>query len=178
MVAAQSRAPGFQGYRFEPPVPGVQENWLAILRFDTEANLQRWLDSPERRTLLQEAAPFTEESHARIVRIDTAIANAPPKELDPMQKDMINKNYDWPPLSLPHDPQKYEHTIERKGENLRTNPMVLPVRPDVVWPDCSAGTSMSCAVSPSGRGVTMVPKRVTWRTSASSSFSVFRKMRR
>jgi uncharacterized protein len=68
MVAAQSRAPGFQGYRFEPPAPGVQENWLAILRFDTEANLQRWLDSPERRTLLQEAEPFTEESHARIVR--------------------------------------------------------------------------------------------------------------
>jgi antibiotic biosynthesis monooxygenase (ABM) superfamily enzyme len=68
MAAAQSKAPGFQGYRFEPPVPGVQENWLAILRFDTEANLQGWLDSAERRKLLQEAVPFTEEFHARIVR--------------------------------------------------------------------------------------------------------------
>ena len=48
IAAAQSKAPGFQGYRFEPPVPGVQEDWLAILRFDTEANLQAWLDSPER----------------------------------------------------------------------------------------------------------------------------------
>jgi hypothetical protein len=68
IAAAQSRAPGFQGYRFEPPVPGVQDHWLAILRFDTEANLQAWLDSPERHDLLREAAPFTEEFHARVVR--------------------------------------------------------------------------------------------------------------
>jgi uncharacterized protein len=68
IAAAQSKAPGFQGYRFEPPVPGVQEHWLAILRFDTEANLQAWLDSPERQKLLGEATPFTEEFHARIVR--------------------------------------------------------------------------------------------------------------
>ena len=31
IAAAQSKAPGFQGYRFEPPIPGVQEDWLAIL---------------------------------------------------------------------------------------------------------------------------------------------------
>ena len=68
IAAAQSKAPGFQGYRFEPPVPGVQNDWLAIVRFDTEANLQAWLDSPERQTLLQEATPFTEEFHARIAR--------------------------------------------------------------------------------------------------------------
>jgi antibiotic biosynthesis monooxygenase (ABM) superfamily enzyme len=68
IAAAQSKAPGFQGYRFEPPVPGVQEDWLAIVRFDTEANLQSWLDSPERHELLQEAAGFTEEFHARIAR--------------------------------------------------------------------------------------------------------------
>jgi uncharacterized protein len=68
IAAAQSKAPGFQGYRFDPPVPGVQDDWLAILRFDTEANLQAWLDSPERQKLLQEANPFTEEFHARIAR--------------------------------------------------------------------------------------------------------------
>jgi antibiotic biosynthesis monooxygenase (ABM) superfamily enzyme len=68
IAAVQSKAPGFQGYRFEPPVPGVQDDWLAILRFDTEANLQAWLDSPERHKLLQDANPFTEEFHARIVR--------------------------------------------------------------------------------------------------------------
>jgi uncharacterized protein len=68
IAAAQSKSPGFQGYRFEPPVPGVQEDWLAILRFDTEANLQAWLDSPERHKLLRESEPLTEEFHARIVR--------------------------------------------------------------------------------------------------------------
>ena len=86
IAAAQSKAPGFQGYRFDPPVPGVQENWLAILRFDTEANLQAWLDLPERHKLLQEAVPFTEEFDARIVRSGfdqwfpalTAGAPAPP----------------------------------------------------------------------------------------------------
>lgn len=68
IAAAQSKAPGFQGYRFEPPIPGVQDHWLAILRFDTEANLQAWLDSPERHRLLREATPFAEDSHARTVR--------------------------------------------------------------------------------------------------------------
>jgi antibiotic biosynthesis monooxygenase (ABM) superfamily enzyme len=68
IAAAQSKAPGFQGYRFEPPLPGVQEDWLAIVRFDNEANLQAWLDSPERKTLLDEATPFIEEFHARIAR--------------------------------------------------------------------------------------------------------------
>ena len=66
IAAAQSKAPGLQGYRFEPPVPGIQEDYVAILRFDTEANLQAWLDSPERKKLVDEAAPLTEEFHARI----------------------------------------------------------------------------------------------------------------
>lgn len=66
IAAAQSKAPGLQGYRFEPPVPGLQDDYVAILRFDTEANLQAWLDSPERKRLLDEAAPLTEEFHSRI----------------------------------------------------------------------------------------------------------------
>jgi antibiotic biosynthesis monooxygenase (ABM) superfamily enzyme len=68
IAVAQSKAPGFQGYRFEPPVPGVQDDWLAILRFDTEADLQAWLNSPERQKLLREANAFTEEFHTRIAR--------------------------------------------------------------------------------------------------------------
>lgn len=68
IAAALSKAPGFQGYRFEPPTPGVQEHWLVILRFESEENLHAWLDAPERRKLLEEAQAFTEESHARIAR--------------------------------------------------------------------------------------------------------------
>jgi antibiotic biosynthesis monooxygenase (ABM) superfamily enzyme len=59
IAAAQSKAPGLQGYRFEPPVPGVQDDFVAILRFDSEANMQAWLDSPE---------PLTEEFHTRMAR--------------------------------------------------------------------------------------------------------------
>jgi uncharacterized protein len=68
IAAEQTRAAGFQGYRFEPPVPGVQDDFLAILRFDSEANLQAWLESPARKRLVEEAAPMTEEFHTRLVR--------------------------------------------------------------------------------------------------------------
>lgn len=68
IAAAQSRARGLQGYRFEPALPGVQEDYVAILRFDTEANLHAWLQSPERKALVEEAAPFTEEFHTRTVQ--------------------------------------------------------------------------------------------------------------
>jgi antibiotic biosynthesis monooxygenase (ABM) superfamily enzyme len=66
IAAAQSKAPGLQGYRFEPPVPGVQDDYVAILRFDNQANLQAWLDSSVRKKLLEEAEPLTEEFHARM----------------------------------------------------------------------------------------------------------------
>ena len=44
IAEAQAKSPGFQGYRREPPVPGVQDDWLTILRFDSETNLQTWLE--------------------------------------------------------------------------------------------------------------------------------------
>lgn len=66
IAAAQSKAPGLQGYRFEPPVPGIQDDYVAILRFDTEANLNAWLSSPVRKKLIEEAEPLTEEFHARL----------------------------------------------------------------------------------------------------------------
>lgn len=68
IAAAQSKAAGLQGYRFEPAVPGVQDDHVAILRFDSEANLQAWLDSAERKKLIEEAAPLTEEFHTRMAR--------------------------------------------------------------------------------------------------------------
>lgn len=68
IARAQAKSPGFQGYRFEPPIPGVQEDWVAILRFDSDANLETWLNSPERRKLLDEADAFTADVHTRTVR--------------------------------------------------------------------------------------------------------------
>lgn len=68
IAVAQTAAKGLVGYRFEPPVPGVQADWLAILRFDTQENLQAWLDSPVRREIVAEAEPLTEGFHYRVTR--------------------------------------------------------------------------------------------------------------
>jgi uncharacterized protein len=68
IAAVQAQAPGFEGYRFEPPVPGVQDDWLAIIRFDSEPNLEGWLKSPERLKLLKDAGSFTERFNTRVVR--------------------------------------------------------------------------------------------------------------
>ena len=68
IAIAQAQSRGFQGYRLQPPVPGVQEDWLAIVRFDSEENLQNWLDSPVRRALVDESASFTENFHTRVAR--------------------------------------------------------------------------------------------------------------
>jgi antibiotic biosynthesis monooxygenase (ABM) superfamily enzyme len=46
----------------------VQNDWVAILRFDCEANLEAWLNSPERLQLVAESSAFTDEYHTRVVR--------------------------------------------------------------------------------------------------------------
>jgi antibiotic biosynthesis monooxygenase (ABM) superfamily enzyme len=43
VAATQTRFAGFRGCRFEPPIPGAQDDWLAILSFDTECDLHAWL---------------------------------------------------------------------------------------------------------------------------------------
>jgi len=68
ITAAEAHYPGFQGHRLNPPIPGVQDDWVTILTFDTEAHLDAWLDSPERHKLLDEATPFSTGVHARKVR--------------------------------------------------------------------------------------------------------------
>ncbi len=68
IAVAQTAAVGLLGYRFEPPIPGVQADWLTILRFDTQENLQAWLDSPVRQSILADANPLTEGFHYRVTR--------------------------------------------------------------------------------------------------------------
>ena len=53
ITAAETQYPGFQGHRLNPPIPGVQDDWVTILTFDTEAHLDAWLNSPERHKLLE-----------------------------------------------------------------------------------------------------------------------------
>jgi uncharacterized protein len=68
IVAAESRFPGFEGSKLEPPIPGVQDDWVSIVRFDSDEHLAGWLDSADRQRLIAEAAPFTASSHVRTVR--------------------------------------------------------------------------------------------------------------
>lgn len=65
--AAESRFPGYQGSKLEPPIPGVQDDWVAIVRFDSDDHLTHWLDSPERQQLLADAEAFTSGTHVRKV---------------------------------------------------------------------------------------------------------------
>ncbi len=68
IAVAQTVAKGLVGYRFEPPIEGVQADCLAILRFDTQDNLQAWIDSPVRQAIVAEAEPLTEGFHYRVTR--------------------------------------------------------------------------------------------------------------
>jgi uncharacterized protein len=67
IAAAQAKAPGFRGYRLEPPIVGVQDEWLAIIRFDSDQNVQNWLQSSERLKLLQESESLTDRVETRVV---------------------------------------------------------------------------------------------------------------
>lgn len=68
IAAVLAKTKGFQGYRFEPPVPGAQDRWVVLVRFDCDANLQAWLRSPPRLELLKEAEELTDHLDARLVR--------------------------------------------------------------------------------------------------------------
>lgn len=85
MEVEQARYPGYRGMFLEPPAEagGI---WTTILRFETAAHLQKWLDAPERAAMLRESKAFIEHEHlARMptsfpgwVPIDPATGKGPP----------------------------------------------------------------------------------------------------
>ena len=62
---AESKFPGFRGVYVKSPTPGQGENWITLLRFDSQKHLDRWLTSKEREEVLKEAQPLITslESH-------------------------------------------------------------------------------------------------------------------
>jgi uncharacterized protein len=88
IIAAMRRSPGFLGFENLRPVKGLQEEYVLLLRFDSEASLHRWEASPERKRWLAESTEFT-ETVASIQRISgleglftapgTRVSLAPPK---------------------------------------------------------------------------------------------------
>jgi antibiotic biosynthesis monooxygenase (ABM) superfamily enzyme len=62
---AQTKFPGFVRHKIERPVPGVHDDWLVVLSFDGEAHLQGWLNSAERKTLIDEGSRFSDKFKVR-----------------------------------------------------------------------------------------------------------------
>ena len=67
ITAAASRFPGYLGGERFPPVPGVQDEWVYMLRFATPAQLDGWLNSGERQRWRDKATPLLD--HVDIQRI-------------------------------------------------------------------------------------------------------------
>jgi antibiotic biosynthesis monooxygenase (ABM) superfamily enzyme len=66
ITRAEEKFPGFRGAELFKPVPTVQSDWTAVYRFATQADLQRWLDSPERAALLREGEHFQQFKLQRV----------------------------------------------------------------------------------------------------------------
>lgn len=62
---AEAKFPGFKGVYIQSPNQKVGGTWITLLQFDTQVNLDRWLNSKEREAILEEAAPLLTslESH-------------------------------------------------------------------------------------------------------------------
>lgn len=59
-IAAESSFPGYQGTELIRPAPGVQEEWITLIRFDDATHMRSWLDSEERKALLAKLKPSVE----------------------------------------------------------------------------------------------------------------------
>ena len=57
-----ARFPGFVGNEVFPAVPGMQEEWVVVVRFDSAQHLQSWLESEPRRRLNQQADRLWDEA--------------------------------------------------------------------------------------------------------------------
>lgn len=63
---AERQFPGFRGAELFRPVAGVQDEWTALYRYDTDEHASAWLESDERKQLLQEGKRFKDFELHRI----------------------------------------------------------------------------------------------------------------
>jgi uncharacterized protein len=62
----EARFPGYQGLQLQPPIPGLQDDWVSLLRFDTGEHLNAWLESDARREALREVEPFIDQRERQV----------------------------------------------------------------------------------------------------------------
>jgi len=67
ITAAQSRQPGYVGATLQAPVEGVQDQWVTIVTFDSNASLDAWLASDERAALLAKSDGVFHDTQTRRV---------------------------------------------------------------------------------------------------------------
>ena len=60
------RFPGYKGLQLQPPIPGLQDDWVSLLRFDTSEHLHAWLESDARRAALREVESFVEQREEQV----------------------------------------------------------------------------------------------------------------
>src|SRR5262245_11983823 len=71
MTAAARQFPGFVGTEVLSPVPGLQQEWVAIFRLESNQAMKRWLESPERaRLALPIERCLAEPSHLQVLASD------------------------------------------------------------------------------------------------------------
>ena len=58
--------PGYRGLQLQPPIPGLQDDWVSLLRFDSSEHLNAWLESDARRSVLQEVEPFIDKREQQV----------------------------------------------------------------------------------------------------------------
>jgi len=56
--SAEANFKGFLRHKIERPIPGLHDDWVVILSFDNDANLNSWIDSPQRAALLEAGGRF------------------------------------------------------------------------------------------------------------------------
>ncbi len=57
---AESKLPGYRGSELFRPIKGIQDEWTALYRYGSAADLEAWLVSEERQQLLKEGAKFAD----------------------------------------------------------------------------------------------------------------------
>ena len=62
----EAKFPGYQGLQLQAPIPGLQNDWVSLLRFDTAEHLHAWLESDARRTALEEVEPFIDKREQQV----------------------------------------------------------------------------------------------------------------
>jgi uncharacterized protein len=73
----QAKFPGYIGSFVQPPQQ-KETGWTAVLRFDSAANLDRWLKSKERATILKEGEDMIQGFHLQ--RVDTSFPGWVPND--------------------------------------------------------------------------------------------------